>query len=230
MRSGFVEYLTHPATISARAVRVSKQAAIALCCLVATLVSAAPSHASTWDGQGLTFNYYFPTFGNVFTGSPINFVADGSTHLSTFSNLNPATFSVTSIGLNELQISYFYPAANYPNGVSLVTQPFNGFAISGPSGLSPITAAFVDANSNVTGLIDSAVSFTSNSVVVNLAGDHFAAGSVGLIDVVFASAVPEPSTWAMMILGFCGLGVLAHRRRKQTAPGELGFTPLRANA
>jgi hypothetical protein len=27
------------------------------------------------------------------------------------------------------------------------------------------------------------------------------------------SAVPEPSTWAMMMLGFCGLAFLAHRRR-----------------
>jgi PEP-CTERM motif len=26
------------------------------------------------------------------------------------------------------------------------------------------------------------------------------------------SAVPEPSTWAMMILGFCGLGFMAYRR------------------
>ena len=25
--------------------------------------------------------------------------------------------------------------------------------------------------------------------------------------------VPEPSTWAMMLLGFCGLGWLAYRRR-----------------
>jgi hypothetical protein len=28
-----------------------------------------------------------------------------------------------------------------------------------------------------------------------------------------ASAVPEPSTWAMMILGFCGLGFMAYRRK-----------------
>ncbi len=27
------------------------------------------------------------------------------------------------------------------------------------------------------------------------------------------AAVPEPSTWAMMILGFCGLGIMARRRR-----------------
>jgi PEP-CTERM motif len=31
------------------------------------------------------------------------------------------------------------------------------------------------------------------------------------------AAVPEPSTWAMMILGFCGLGFMAFRR-KQNGP------------
>jgi hypothetical protein len=31
------------------------------------------------------------------------------------------------------------------------------------------------------------------------------------------SAVPEPSTWAMMILGFFGVGFLAYRRRSGTA-------------
>jgi hypothetical protein len=32
----------------------------------------------------------------------------------------------------------------------------------------------------------------------------------------FASAVPEPSTWAMMILCFLGLGYMAHRRKNST--------------
>jgi hypothetical protein len=31
------------------------------------------------------------------------------------------------------------------------------------------------------------------------------------------AAVPEPSTWAMMILGFCGLGFMRYRRRKPAA-------------
>ena len=31
------------------------------------------------------------------------------------------------------------------------------------------------------------------------------------------TAVPETSTWAMMILGFCGIGAMTYRRRKQTA-------------
>jgi hypothetical protein len=34
-----------------------------------------------------------------------------------------------------------------------------------------------------------------------------------------APSVPEPSTWAMMILGFAGVGYMTYRRRKQsTAP------------
>jgi hypothetical protein len=31
------------------------------------------------------------------------------------------------------------------------------------------------------------------------------------------AAVPEPSTWAMMILGFAGVGFMAYRRRNQSA-------------
>ena len=38
----------------------------------------------------------------------------------------------------------------------------------------------------------------------------------------FASAVPEPSTWAMMLLGFAGLAFAARRRRSTTwAIGDL---------
>ena len=30
-------------------------------------------------------------------------------------------------------------------------------------------------------------------------------------------SVPEPSTWAMMILGFAGVGFMAYRRKRQGA-------------
>jgi hypothetical protein len=38
-----------------------------------------------------------------------------------------------------------------------------------------------------------------------------------MLDSVVLTAVPEPSTWAMMILGFAGVGYLAYRRRNQAA-------------
>ena len=31
------------------------------------------------------------------------------------------------------------------------------------------------------------------------------------------AAVPEPSTWAMMLLGFLGVGFMAYRRRNKDA-------------
>jgi hypothetical protein len=44
------------------------------------------------------------------------------------------------------------------------------------------------------------------------------AGTGGYYDVLgdatVAPAVPEASTWAMMILGFCGLGFMAYRRKR----------------
>jgi hypothetical protein len=38
--------------------------------------------------------------------------------------------------------------------------------------------------------------------------------SVSALD-AFAPAVPEPSTWAMMILGFCSVGFMAYRRKSK---------------
>lgn len=51
--------------------------------------------------------------------------------------------------------------------------------------------------------------------VFNFGGDNIDL-SVSTVASV-ASAVPEPSTWAMMILGFLGLGFMAYRR-KQNGP------------
>jgi hypothetical protein len=40
----------------------------------------------------------------------------------------------------------------------------------------------------------------------------------GSINIELLKAVPEPSTWAMMLAGFAGLGWLAHTRRHKPSP------------
>jgi hypothetical protein len=37
------------------------------------------------------------------------------------------------------------------------------------------------------------------------------------LSATFTAAVPEPSTWAMMILGFAGIGFMAYRRKAKPA-------------
>jgi hypothetical protein len=52
-------------------------------------------------------------------------------------------------------------------------------------------------------------------------GDPFSILVEGFVDTEFtdpiASAVPEPSTWAMMILGFAGIGFMAYRQKAKPA-------------
>ena len=55
----------------------------------------------------------------------------------------------------------------------------------------------------------------------DLAVEFNGGGDVGLDNVALlvgtVDGVPEPGTWAMMILGFCGLGLVAYRRKTKAA-------------
>lgn len=57
---------------------------------------------------------------------------------------------------------------------------------------------------------------TGASTLISLIGDTANPSYIGL-DNVNVAAVPEPATWAMMILGFFGIGFMAYRRRSHPA-------------
>jgi hypothetical protein len=81
-------------------------------------------------------------------------------------------------------------------------------------------SAYVDGVLIGTGAIASASTALSGlSIGINNSGST--ANSQGFIDDLSVSAVPEPSTWAMMILGFCGLGFMAYRRKREGTPFRL---------
>jgi PEP-CTERM motif len=91
------------------------------------------------------------------------------------------------------------------------------------SGLSPqiLTAVANDNLDNVfqtmTVLFTASASTTTISFgdLGGLSTDQLKGGSVDFIlDNVAVTAVPEPSSWAMMILGFLGVGFMAYRREK----------------
>ena len=101
-----------------------------------------------------------------------------------------------------------------------------------PDGGATTKSLFVD----VAGTTDSQTYTPSNAPVFgpwqletssfNVATSNFytlafqsadASGPYGpVIGEVSISAVPEPSTWAMLILGFAGVGFMAYRRRNQS--------------
>ncbi len=63
----------------------------------------------------------------------------------------------------------------------------------------------------------------SESLVIATNAKHYTVGTIGLIDgggateTGYAPTVPEPSTWAMMALGFAGLGYAGFRRGRRPA-------------
>ena len=72
----------------------------------------------------------------------------------------------------------------------------------------------VTLGANPSGSAPGSVPFSGVGKSILLSG---AVGFLGIDDLRLSSAVPEPSTWAMMILGFCGLGFMAYRRKLKPA-------------
>jgi hypothetical protein len=98
----------------------------------------------------------------------------------------------------ELEFQFGSSFGN-PNYGALIFYIFN-LSLSGPSG--PL------AN-------PAERSFELGSCNVGCVGRNFISGFV--IPETPASSVPEPSTWAMMLLGFAGVGFMAYRRKSKPA-------------
>ena len=61
------------------------------------------------------------------------------------------------------------------------------------------------------------LSFTANAIMINFAGISPAVGSTFILDVNSSpAAVPEPSTWALMALGFGVLGGAGYWTRRRS--------------
>jgi hypothetical protein len=63
------------------------------------------------------------------------------------------------------------------------------------------------------------LNFTATGLTTLISFDGITGGQyIGLdnvdVEQTGVGAVPEPSTWAMMLLGFCGLGFMAYRRKQ----------------
>lgn len=91
---------------------------------------------------------------------------------------------------------------------------FNGFVlrvISGPA----ITSASINNSSTI---VPVNAQVSGGSLFINLAGVGQQPFGTAIIDVSTAGGVvPEPGTWALMLIGFGGLGAVLRRRRLAAA-------------
>jgi PEP-CTERM motif len=96
------------------------------------------------------------------------------------------------------------------SGDSQQTSVTHGLSV----GVNDFTFTFAYANPGIF-----IPSFHLVATVAETANAGYTAPDPQLVDITAnfgtlqVGAVPEPSTWALMILGFCGLGFIAHRKR-----------------
>jgi len=211
----------------------------------ATFVNPTPSGSPVVvTGVGTSFFTYGDNTGTGTPPNSLSFAATGSGFASAFETpfkVGTLTYfnGTTGVGTSPDSID-FNLATNFTNpALGLVQTIFSlGLVITPNGGVDPdADADFVNLPSTFTPTIFN-ISGTNYTVKLvgfeNVVGDGFLASSGTQLHVregltatadLFAEvtsdtsgtigAVPEPSTWAMMLLGFCGVGFVAHRRRRQ---------------
>jgi hypothetical protein len=100
-------------------------------------------------------------------------------------------------------------ADNAVSGIVLIGGPTLLQVIADPGGNFTTPTSFSFAPITAAGKYT--LSFTVDNFAQN--GGNPSSLDVGFSQQSRVGSVPEPSTWIMMILGFCGVGFLAHRSR-----------------
>ncbi len=165
----------------------------------ATLALSCSQSYAGLAGSTVDVGAYYPNQTTVYSDGGNKVVGPGVEYgEGTFATYNPSM----SIDLSDNQLILSMNGSS----TTFLTGAFNGFEIKDLSG-GVFTAASVDGSSN----FNPVITFSGNTLFLNYQG--LDASGISVIDFQVSSAVPEPSTWAMMLLGFCGLGFFAYRRK-----------------
>lgn len=181
-----------------------KGKAILLCGAVLSGAFLASSASAQLTGDTISVAYNFPTLGNNYS----NYSA------------SPSTFTVgngveTTLTVDGFQMPIDFSASALTiamPSVGWTSSPYNGPVFTNLSHLFPtVTGA--------TGIDLSRISVTGNQLAINWSGMAFNQGDH--VTLSFAGGVPEPATWALLILGFGAIG-MAMRRRNLTVRTSFG--------
>ena len=96
---------------------------------------------------------------------------------------------------------------------------FNGVIFNSP-GFTTLTGATVNSSTTLGAFNNSRVTIAGNELRLNFSGLSYQNGDLVRLDFTSATggAVPEPTAWGLMILGFGGVGAMMRRRRALPVP------------
>jgi hypothetical protein len=172
--------------------------------------NAATSNNTTWISPQENAE-----LGSSYAEGPISFTGSPSLFYAFYDNAfgNPAVPYIEASDPTNLAISGGYTAVSFVlNNDSFSAQTL-GISVNG--------GATIDLATNGVFSSNSFIGFTDNVPITSLTftDDNSGGDMFDFISITtgFAGAVPEPSTWAMLLIGFAGIGFMAYRR-KQNGP------------
>jgi hypothetical protein len=202
----------------------------------ALAAACATASVGVFEAPGFSCNVGPVTFSDISVGSTVS--GSGVVTLSDFSPFTTVVDGVTEFGLNLSFASDTGTSAGSQADVALtfnvsgapsLTDAFASFAGTttgtGTDNLSDVLSNGVSLTLNAPGATSAMFSAIGSLSVLKDQSDF--AGSAGSADssilgnafsvtampgVSSVTAVPEPSTWAMMLAGFVGLGFLGYRK------------------
>lgn len=170
--------------------------------ILATGISSAAG-AQSFDGATLNYQYYYDT--------PYADASNGSFAVGPGVEVPNVADGVATLDVSGSNILVDYTQTSIWGGSA-----FNGWILSDQTdNLAAILGVTIDPSTNLPGFSLSNISFTDNSITVDWRGLSFTDATVVSLNVSFGgAAVPEPSTWAMMLLGFGAAGLALRGGRK----------------
>src|SRR3984957_394244 len=193
----------------------------------ALAAACATASVSVYEAAGFSCNVGPVTFSDITVGATTS--GSGVVALGDFSPFTAVVDGVTEFGLH---LSFASDTGTTPSSLADVALTFD---VSGAPSLTDAFAVFAGTTTgtgtdDLSEVLSNGVSLTLNapgstsamfnaiqslSVVKDqsdFAGSAGSADSSILGNAFSVTAVPEPSTWAMMLAGFVGLGFLGYRK------------------
>ena len=181
---------------------------------VAALVFSTPALAAL-DGTSATVAYNFPNLGDEYpfaTPSVSPFVIGaGAETVVDVEGVTWITVDFTDLGLSRI----FNTQLSTPTWTNT---SFNGLVFTG-SGFSSLTSATLLDSTTLGGgaFTQAGITLVGNQLRLNWANVPYLDGQ--RVDIAFtAGAIPEPATWAMLIVGFGFVGATLRRRAGTKQP------------
>lgn len=166
--------------------------------LTAAAFAAAPAaHAATFVPGSPNFT----VIGNPFTGPVSAFYGNGGLS-GAFTDMFTFTIGANGLGSGSIATS----SAGGPTSVNFSSVVFN-------NGTTNYAVTIAGGLGSLSGIPITAGTLNTLTVMGTGGGNGSYGGNLSFV----ADAVPEPATWALLMLGFGAMGLMIRRRKQQTS-------------